>query len=95
MTEEITKVATTTVEALKATPMILALVIFNILFMFLVVYLSLKNGERWDKQNDHMHELVAKTLAVCHPSGAFRLQSEESRPVEVPPLPQPRPPDAQ
>jgi len=39
--------ARTLVEALRSTPAILALVIFNILFMASVVYIQHANGERW------------------------------------------------
>jgi hypothetical protein len=63
------QVAQTTVEALKQTPMILALVIFNILFMFLSVYASIKMGARWDAEIARMHELVAKVMASC---GSFQ-----------------------
>ena len=67
LTEEATKVATTTVEALKQTPMTLALVIFNVMFMFLMVYLSVKNGARWDAETERLHGLVANVMASCGP----------------------------
>ena len=76
LTEEASKVATTTVEALKQTPMILALVIFNVIFMIMMGYLSLKGNARWEHENERMHELVAKTLAAC---GTFRLDNSPER----------------
>jgi len=52
--------ARTVVEALKSTPAILALVIFNLLFMGMVVYIQHTNGERWQ-------ELLRATLQQCAP----------------------------
>lgn len=65
--EEISKVANTAVEALKQTPMVLALVIFNIMFMVMVGYVSLKSGARWDAETERLHELVTKVMASCGP----------------------------
>jgi hypothetical protein len=67
VSEEASKVATTTIEALKQTPLVLALVIFNVLFMFLAVYASIKMGARWDAEVERMHELVAKMMNTCGP----------------------------
>jgi hypothetical protein len=67
ISEEAGKVAATTVEALKQTPMILALVIFNILFMFLSVYAALKMGARWDAEIERLHTLVATIMTSCGP----------------------------
>src|SRR5262249_4700335 len=47
--EEVGLTARTVVEALKTTPAILALVIFNLLFLGTVVYVQHTNGERWEK----------------------------------------------
>ena len=58
VSEEASKVAVTTVEALKSTPAILALVIFNLLFMASVVYIQHTNGERWQA-------LLETTLKAC------------------------------
>ena len=52
--------ARTVVEAMKTTPAILALVIFNILFMASVVYIQHTNGERWQA-------LFELTLKQCSP----------------------------
>jgi hypothetical protein len=67
VSEEVAKVATTTVEALKQTPATLALVIFNLLFMAAVVYVSVKNSNESNAEMMRMHELVAKVLASCGP----------------------------
>jgi len=44
--------ARTVVEAMKSTPAVLALVIFNLLFMGAVVYIQHSNGERWQSVFD-------------------------------------------
>jgi hypothetical protein len=68
VSEEAGKVAATTVEALKQTPLVLALVIFNVLFMFLSVYAAIKMGARWDAEVERMHALVANVMASCGPA---------------------------
>jgi ABC-type amino acid transport system permease subunit len=67
VTDEVAKVATTTVEALRQTPLVLSLVIFNLLFMAAMVYVSVKAGARTDAEMGRMHELVAKVIAQCGP----------------------------
>jgi len=54
--EETAKVASGVVEALRGTPAVLALVIFNLLFFGVVVYVQYTNGERWEK----LFELMLK-----------------------------------
>jgi hypothetical protein len=56
--EEASKVAATTVEALKSTPVVLALVIFNVLFMGAMVYVAIKTSERWEHEIERWVELV-------------------------------------
>jgi hypothetical protein len=58
VSEEASKAVVSTVEALKSTPVVLALVIFNLLFMAGVVYISIKTGERWDKEISRWETLV-------------------------------------
>jgi len=62
VTEEAGETARTVVAALKSTPGILSLVIFNVLFMGVVVYIQHTNGERW-------HALLDTTLKLCSPQG--------------------------
>jgi len=52
--------ARTVVEALKSTPAMLALVIFNLLFLGMVTYIQHSNGERWQA-------LLETTLKQCGP----------------------------
>ncbi|HEY1249061.1 MAG TPA: hypothetical protein VGE97_08750 [Nitrososphaera sp.] len=56
--EEVGKVASGTVDALKQTPIVLALVIFNVLFMILSGYVSLRISERWNLEIDRWEKLV-------------------------------------
>jgi hypothetical protein len=64
ISEEASKIAATTVEALKQTPMTLALVIFNVLFIGAMVYVSIKTSERWD----HEIERWAQFAKACQDS---------------------------
>jgi hypothetical protein len=56
--EEISKATTATIDALRSTPVVLALVIFNILFMFLMTYAAIKTSERWDHEIQRWVDLV-------------------------------------
>jgi len=58
--QEAGQTARTVVEALKSTPALLALVIFNVLFMGMVVYIQHTNGERWQT-------LLTTMLQQCGP----------------------------
>jgi len=60
VSHEAGETARTVVEAMKSTPAILALVIFNLLFMGAVVYIQHTNGERWQT-------LLTTTLQQCVP----------------------------
>lgn len=63
--EEVSKVAVTTVEALKQTPATLALVVFNVIFIFVVGYLAISNSTRNERESERMHGLVSKAIAAC------------------------------
>jgi len=52
--------ARTVVEALKSTPAVLALVIFNLLFMGVVAWTQYSNAERWQA-------LLQATIQQCGP----------------------------
>lgn len=56
--EEVGKVAASAIDALKSTPAVLALLVFNILFMLILGYVSLKSSERWDKEIGRWETLV-------------------------------------
>ena len=58
MSDEAGKTARTIVDALKTTPMVLALVLFNLAFIGMIVWVQHQNGQRWERL---MHE----TLQSC------------------------------
>jgi len=58
--EEAGKVAVSAVDALKSTPVILGVLIFNIAFMAFVAYFEHTNGERWERT-------VERTINYCQP----------------------------
>jgi hypothetical protein len=60
VTEEASKVAQSGIEALKSTPVILGVLIFNIALMLFVGYLEHTNGERWERT-------VERTIKYCTP----------------------------
>ena len=59
--EEIGKVAVTTVEALRSTPMILFVLVFNLAMMLFIGYLEFVNGERWERT-------VERAINYCIPA---------------------------
>ena len=65
ITEQAGKAAQSTIDALKSTPVVLALVVFNVLFMGLMTFAALKSAEKWDKEVQRWADLVAHcTLKV-------------------------------
>lgn len=60
ITEQAGKAAQSTIDALKSTPVVLALVVFNVLFMGAMVYVAIKTGERWDNEVQRWADLVAR-----------------------------------
>ena len=48
-TEEVGKVATSGIEALKSTPVLLSILIFNLAFMGVIGWMSHNQGEKWEK----------------------------------------------
>lgn len=61
VTEEAAQTARSVVDAMKSTPVILAVVIFNVLFMLLIAWLSYHNGQRFER----MMELTLKSCAAA------------------------------
>ena len=56
--EQAGKAAQSTIEALRSTPVVLALVLFNLLFVGAMIYVALKTGERWEHEIERWVELV-------------------------------------
>ena len=54
--EELGKATNATIDALKSTPVLLALVIFNVLFMAMIGWIQHANGERWERLLNQSYE---------------------------------------
>jgi len=59
--EHAANAVTTTVDALKSTPVILGVLIFNLAFMGFIAYFEHTNGERWART-------VQETIHYCTPA---------------------------
>lgn len=83
VTEEAGKAATSAIDALKSTPVILGVLVFNLAFMGFVGYLEHENGHRWERT-------VERTINYCIPAGHSpqagtpKLQSDDTKPFEFP-----------
>lgn len=62
--EQAGKAATATVDALKSAPVVLALVVFNVLFMVLMAYTAVKISAHWDNEIDRWAELSKSCLVT-------------------------------
>jgi len=58
--EEFGKAATSAVDALRSTPVILGVLLFNLAFMAFIGYFEHTNGERWERT-------VERTINYCQP----------------------------
>jgi hypothetical protein len=58
ITEQAGKAAQSTIDALKSTPAILSLLLINLLFMGVLVYVSIKSSARWDREIERWVELA-------------------------------------
>lgn len=58
VTEDASKVASNLIDSLKSSPMILALVVFNVLYMVINAYTAVKVAERAER-------ILEKTLDLC------------------------------
>jgi hypothetical protein len=63
--EQAGKAAQSTIDALKSSPALLVLVLFNALFIATMVYVGIKSGERWDREIERWAELAKS----CSPPG--------------------------
>lgn len=100
--EEAGKAAGTFMTVMKDQPLALALCLMNVLLLALFFYIYKTNHELRLKQLEVTQTAqteVQRLLFSCVPSpknptsGEYRLQSDESRPVELPPLPRAKPED--
>lgn len=86
VTEEASKAVQSVTEALKSTPVVLALVIFNVIFMALTAWTNLKQSETYDHGAQRWKDLVEIAMKQCVPV-SMKLQSDDTKPVELPPQP--------
>ena len=84
ITEEVGSSVRSAVGALSSTPMILAVLIFNIMFMGMITWISHKNQERWDKDSERWKDLVEHAMRCIEQP---KLQSGETKPFTLPILP--------
>lgn len=65
----------------------LTLVIFNLLFIGVLAFFAVRNNAAWSEETERLHSLVAKCM------GSFKLQSDDSKPFQLLPLPRELQPD--
>ena len=65
VTDEAGQTARTLVSSLATTPMILALVVFNLLYIALTTYLQIKQGERFTESQALWERMVVKAMDYC------------------------------
>lgn len=65
VTEEAGSTARALISSLTTTPMILALVTFNLLYIGLTTYLQLKQGERFTENQAIWEKLTVKAMDGC------------------------------
>ena len=58
VTDDAGKTGRAVIDALKSTPMVLALVLFNLAFIGSIVWIQHQNGQRWER-------LMTETLKNC------------------------------
>ena len=65
MTEEAGTTARTLVTSLATTPVVLALVVFNLFYIGFTTYFQIKQGERFTENQATWERLVEKAMAFC------------------------------
>jgi hypothetical protein len=63
--EEGAKTASNLITSLASTPMILALVVFNLFYIALTTWLQIKQGERFTENQAIWERMVEKTMETC------------------------------
>ena len=61
--EEVGSTTRSAIGALSSTPVVLAILLFNIAWMAIVGWTSHENGERWERT-------LERTMKYCTPSGS-------------------------
>ena len=65
VTEEAGGTARTLIQSLASTPVILALVVFNLFYIGMTTYLQIKQGERFTDNQATWERMTEKALAAC------------------------------
>jgi hypothetical protein len=65
ITEEAGGTARTLISSLATTPMILALVVFNLFYIGMTTWLQLKQSERFSENQKLWEQMTEKALASC------------------------------
>jgi hypothetical protein len=63
--EEAGSTARTLVTSLATTPVVLALVVFNLFYIGMTTWLQIKQSERFIANQTTWEQLVEKTMAMC------------------------------
>jgi hypothetical protein len=74
-TEEAGSTARTLITSLATTPMVLALVVFNIFYIGFSTWQAIKQGERFTENQAQWERMVEKAMAYCPDQ-----HSKESKP---------------
>jgi hypothetical protein len=65
VTEEAGSTARSLISSLATTPMILALVVFNLLYIGMTTYLQIKQAERFTDSQQMWERMVEKAMSYC------------------------------
>ena len=63
--EEAGSTARTLISSLSSTPVILAVVVFNVLYIAASVYLQIKQSDRFTDNQKIWEQMVEKAMAMC------------------------------
>jgi hypothetical protein len=67
ITEEAGGTARTLISSLASTPVILALVVFNLFYIGMTTWLQIKQGERFTDSQATWERIVEKAMSTCAP----------------------------
>lgn len=70
VTDEAGSTARALITSLATTPMILALVVFNLFYIATTTYFQIQQGKRFTENQTTWEHLLEKTIDRCQPPGA-------------------------
>jgi hypothetical protein len=65
VTQEAGQTARTIVSSLASTPVVLALVVFNLFYIGMTTYLQVKQSERFTANQEIWERMTEKAMAIC------------------------------